>query len=253
MPEYDPAMKVPYAFVVKINDFGKFAHKPTINSTYKRGSLQPMIDLSSDSLSTIYYTIDGSSPTASSLVYKKPFSISKTADVKAIALMAGALPSDVADDHIIKYNWIPAENPGDVQQGISYNYYEPGDNSSMTSSLNSKIIASGVSNTFSLDKKQRKEKFAFDFTGYIKIMKDGQYTFYTSSDDGSKLFIDDMEVVDNDGEHGEVEKSGIAFLKKGYHKIEVKYFDSSGGNTLKVSMQAEGKNKQEISGDILFH
>lgn len=62
-----------------------------------------------------------------------------------------------------------------------------------------------------------------------------------------------MEVVDNDGEHGEIEKSGVVFLKKGFHKIEVKYFDSSGGNALKVFVQQEGKAKVEIPADILFH
>lgn len=123
----------------------------------------------------------------------------------------------------------------------------------MVSSLNSKVIASGVTNIISLDKKQRKEKFAFDFNGHIKISKDGQYTFYTSSDDGSKLFIDDIEIVDNDGEHCEVEKSGVAFLKKGFHKTEIKYFDSGGGNALKVLMQKNGGNKGEIPATILFN
>ncbi len=253
LPGYNADIKVPYAFAIKINGFGKYTLKPHINSTYKKGSLQPVIDLSGDSLSTIYYTTDGSNPTKSSLVYKKPFTISKTMQVNALALEEGALQSDVTSEQIKKYDWMPAENPGNIQPGITYKYYEPEENINMISSFKSKTITSGVTNNISLEKKQRKEKFAFEFNGYIKIPKDGQYTFYTSSDDGSKLFIDDMEVADNDGEHGEVEKSGIAFLKKGFHKIDVKYFDSSGGNALKVFMQKENGNKEEIPANILFH
>ena len=76
---------------------------------------------------------------------------------------------------------------------------------------------------------------------------------FTTSDDGSKLFIDDIEVVDNDGEHGSQEKSERAALRKGFHKIKILYFDSGGGNELKVLMEREGGIKQEISPELLFH
>jgi hypothetical protein len=101
--------------------------------------------------------------------------------------------------------------------------------------------------------KKRAEKYALSFTGYIRIDKNTQVTFFTESDDGSKLFIDDEEVVNNDGDHGAQEKSGKAILKKGFHKIKILYFDSGGGNSLKVSMQAEGGSKIEIPTAVLFH
>jgi hypothetical protein len=42
-------------------------------------------------------------------------------------------------------------------------------------------------------------------------------------------------------------------LKKGFHKIKVLYFDSGGGNSLKVLMQKEGGAKMEIPKELLFH
>ena len=78
------------------------------------------------------------------------------------------------------------------------------------------------------------------------------YTFFTESDDGSKLFIDDIEIVNNDGDHGAEEKNGIAALKKGFHKIKVLYFDSGGSNALKVLLQMQGGDKQELSPSLLF-
>lgn len=195
LPEYNPIeMKAPYAFVVKISDFGKYATRPRIHVVYIKGALQPVVDLSADSLATIYYTTDGSEPTSSSLVYKKHFTISKTRWVKAVALQEGPLPSDINSEHIIKHEWMPAQNPGNIQPGIAYKYYEPEEDINMTSSFKSNIITSGITNNISLDKKQRKEKFSFDFTGYIKILNDGRYTFYTASDDGSKLFIDQWKL-----------------------------------------------------------
>jgi hypothetical protein len=82
------------------------------------------------------------------------------------------------------------------------------------------------------------------FEGFIKINKDGIYSFSTLSDDGSKLFIDDREVVNNDGEHGSVEETGKAALKKGFHKIKVVYFDGGGGNELKVYWEAADIKKR---------
>jgi hypothetical protein len=111
----------------------------------------------------------------------------------------------------------------------------------------------GVADMISHKDKKRTEKFAFEFTGYVKIEQDGIYTFFIASDDGSMLYIDDEEIVNNDGDHGNVEKSGNAALKKGLHKIKLLYFDSGGGNSLKVSMQKEGGAKMEIPKELLFH
>ena len=104
-----------------------------------------------------------------------------------------------------------------------------------------------------MEKKLRKDRFVFRFDGYIKISKDGFYSFFTQSDDGSKLFLDGVEVVNNDGDHGTEEKIGKAALKKGFHKIEVLYYDSGGSNSLKVLMQPDGGKKEKISSGILYH
>ena len=60
-------------------------------------------------------------------------------------------------------------------------------------------------------------------------------------------------MVDNDGDHGMIEMNGKAALKKGYHKLRVVYFDSGGGNDLKVLYNAEGGTKTMLPGSILFH
>jgi hypothetical protein len=145
---------------------------------------------------------------------------------------------------------VKANNP---KAGIAYKYYEPSKNIDMVSSFTGNLVTSGVAEMIDVSKKQRKDKFAFQFEGYIKIAKDDFFTFFTVSDDGSKLFIDDVEAVNNDGDHGTVEKSGRAALKKGFHKIKVTYFDSGGDNTLKVLMESEGGKKEELPAAILFH
>jgi len=114
-------------------------------------------------------------------------------------------------------------------------------------------IKTGVVNNFNLDNKSRKSKFGFVYTGFINIAKTGLHDFYTTSDDGSLLYIDDVLIVDNNGNHGMEERSGKAILEKGLHKIKVIYFDSAGENGLSVSFNISGQNKMEVPASILYH
>jgi hypothetical protein len=253
-PEYDPnKIKAPYAYVIKINNYGQFAKKPTITTTYKNGSTQPLVSLKTNGNEAIRYTTDGTEPTVQSNLYTKPFLVNKTCIVQAKAFLDGALASDMATSKVVKYEWMKPWTVNAPQPGLIYNYYEPDDPVSLESIKNGTAKKTGTTNIISNSVKLRPEKFVLVFDGYIKIEKDGLYSFFTNSDDGSKLFIDDVEVVDNDGNHGNTEKNGKALLKKGFHRIKVLYFDGAGNNSLNVSMQADGGNKMIIPADVLFH
>jgi hypothetical protein len=70
----------------------------------------------------------------------------------------------------------------------------------------------------------RFEWFAIDYTGRFWIERPGLYRFELTSDDGSKLYIDDRLVVDNDGEHPPETRIGVLTLEGGIHRIRVSYF-----------------------------
>lgn len=94
--------------------------------------------------------------------------------------------------------------------------------------------------------------FALQFEGFIQIDQPGKYTFSTQSDDGSRLFIDDKKVVDNDGNHGVEEAAGSTTLTEGKHKIRVEYYNSDGGFWLDAFYKGPGLTKQLIPADKLF-
>ena len=52
------------------------------------------------------------------------------------------------------------------------------------------------------------DHFSGEWSGKIKIDKAGEYTFATISDDGSRLFINGKQVVDNWGLHGNRKRTG---------------------------------------------
>src|SRR6185436_18519808 len=260
LPEYNPnKITSPYAYTVKIENFGRFASKPVIKLDYSKDAMKPTIAISTDVGTLFYYTTDGSEPLQSSKIYNGPFTAEKSFTLKVIAMMGGSgenyaslIPSAIVTSEIKTYEWKNDLKISNVKAGIAYKYFEPTGKIDL-SSINNNPTSTGIADIISNNKKQRTDKFAFEFTGYIKIEKDGIYTLFTDSDDGSILYIDDEEIVNNDGDHGNVEKSGKAALKKGFHKIKVLYFDSGGGNSLKVSMQPEGGKKEVISAALLFH
>lgn len=70
----------------------------------------------------------------------------------------------------------------------------------------------------------RFEWFAIDYSGKIWIDKPGKYTWGLVSDDGSRLYIDGHQVIDNDGMHPAKGVAGVAKLKRGEHRIRISYF-----------------------------
>jgi outer membrane protein OmpA-like peptidoglycan-associated protein len=70
----------------------------------------------------------------------------------------------------------------------------------------------------------RFEWFAIDYQGRIMLPQAGTYTFRLASDDGSKLFIDGREIIDNDGIHGTNQLDAEATLTAGMHDVRVQYF-----------------------------
>ena len=96
--------------------------------------------------------------------------------------------------------------------------------------------------------------YGIRYTGHIKIETPGTYTFYTTSDDGSTLSIDNTLVVDNDGLQPASSASGTYdFATPGYYPIEVEYFEATAkvGLTLEYSSSDAAISRQNIPGSIL--
>jgi hypothetical protein len=143
-----------------------------------------------------------------------------------------------------------ADNPGSTLAGLDYKYYEG--NWSVLPNFDGLTSAKqGNVTTFDLTPRNRNDNFGFKFTGYVNVPSDGTYTFYTSSDDGSKLYIGTTEVVNNDGLHGLIEKSGTIGLKAGKHAITVTFFEAGGGESLSVSYNGPSVSKQVIPASAL--
>lgn len=70
----------------------------------------------------------------------------------------------------------------------------------------------------------RFEWFAIDYEGRFWIEEPGRYTFALISDDGSRLYLDDTPVIDNDCQHPPDLRVSAVQLEGGGHRIRVSYF-----------------------------
>lgn len=92
----------------------------------------------------------------------------------------------------------------------------------------------------------RTDFVAARYAGYLNIVQDARYTFYTESDDGSKFYIGDQLVVNNDGLHGMQERSGQIALRAGLHKVRAEFFENGGGAGMICRMEGGPIPKQVI-------
>ncbi len=138
-----------------------------------------------------------------------------------------------------------------LTQGVRYRFYH-GDWNQIPNFNAISPANSGYTNNFNLGNRDRDDYFGFQFNGYLNVPSDGEYVFYTNSDDGSQLFIDGHHVVNNDGLHGPQEVSGRIALQAGQHEIVVTFFEKTGGELLNVSWQGPGTGKQIIPNAVLF-
>ncbi len=88
-------------------------------------------------------------------------------------------------------------------------------------------------------------------SGIIHIPTSGNWTFYLRSDDGAKLWIDDMEIVDNQGTHGMQERSGIVWLEAGEHQLRTEFFEHGGYAGLELKWEGPGISKQTVPTNVL--
>jgi alpha-L-fucosidase len=222
------------------SDFGSFVH-----------SLQVMLISDRDSVD-IFYTMNGTTPTAASDRYEKPITITESAVVTARCFRNGKPVSGNSTREFKKETPWKSTLPKAVIPGISYAYFE-GTWDSVPDFKSLVPIKDGTLVRIGFEPKRQNEFFAINYTGWLLIPSDDVYSFFTDSDDGSVLYIDDQLIVDNNGLHSLLEKEGTVALAEGYHSFRVGYFNKTGSLDLTVSLRSPMMKKQAIPGGMLFH
>ena len=74
--------------------------------------------------------------------------------------------------------------------------------------------------------------YSIEYSGFINAPAERDYKFSLTSDDGSRFWIGNTLLIDNDGLHGNQKKERSIKLKAGRHRFRVEFFQLFGGSTL---------------------
>ena len=151
---------------------------------------------------------------------------------------------------------LKAETSGSglLQRGIAVDYFQPNPaNVAIETLAQLKPHTSGIvpEIVINVPQRERNDEYALRFSGTIQIAESGKYTFFISSDDGSRIYIDDKMLSNNDRLQGMREMQEAIDLTAGMHSIVVTYFNGSGGSGLEVSWAGPNFPKQKIAADRL--
>ncbi|MBW8243029.1 alkaline phosphatase family protein [Muricauda oceani] len=198
----------------------------------------------------IRYTIGNNVPTLeNSQVYQDTFYLKQTNIVKAGIFQNDQLVSTVAEGNFR----IVSKTK---QDPVQFEVFEVSGIEKLPDFTTLNPMHEGYATEFShkqaLSEDMPQEQVGVVLESYLDVTGEGTYSFFTNSDDGSKLYINGKEIVDNDGDHGVMERSGSMELSAGRHLLRVEFFNGGGGYHLDVKYSGPDTPKQIIPANKLF-
>jgi predicted alpha/beta superfamily hydrolase len=193
----------------------------------------------------IHYTVDGTDPDISSPRAEGIFEITGPAKLAIKSFAHKKTYGTISKGNFEIGNIFPAISKlkNAKSGGLKYSYYE-GKWDSLPDFKKLKPIKTGITDsTFNISKLQSPTNFAVVFEGFYKIETDGYYAFGLDSDDGSKFFLNNQLIVNQDGLHGMGNfKSYVVPLQKGFYPVRIEFFQREGGLDLQLLYLTPGTN-----------
>ena len=199
----------------------------------------------------VRYTLDGTDPVSTSPVYQNKINITNASLLKARCFVGKKPVSDITEQ---KFERVTPAQSVDILRttaGLKVSYYE-GDWDKVPDF--SSMSAKETYITQLVNNKERKgnERYGLVLQGFLLIPEAEVYNFYLSSDDGSKMYLDNVLLIDNDGLHGMVEKKGTASLAPGYHSLRIEFFEKTGDDDLQLKIESLKLKKQEAGQRVIL-
>lgn len=199
----------------------------------------------------IYYTVDGSVPTKESKLYNEPIVLKENCEVKARAFKGATgsgLAKAIAEKQSLREAQTISPEKGKLKRWVVKDYPDAVKKVDLNASNDWNLVSQ-----IGLGEYSKEEKIFMAFKGYFYAENDGIYEFFTQSDDGSLLYIEDEMVVDNGGHHAPRERSGMIALKTGWHPISVFFQQGTGGSELNVWYLYDTNEKRKLSIQLIAY
>jgi hypothetical protein len=97
------------------------------------------------------------------------------------------------------------------------------------------------------------DQFAVRWSGRVLADRTESYTFYTQTDDGVRLWVNGVQLVNDWTDHGIVENHGtIALIAGRKYDLLMEYYDNAGNGLARLLWSSAGTPKSVIPADHLF-
>jgi hypothetical protein len=124
--------------------------------------------------------------------------------------------------------------PAASMAGLNYRYYH-GSWSTLPDFERQLPVKEGVESRITLAPRERNSRFGFVFEGFLDVPTSDVYSFHLRSNDGSRLWVGDELVVENDGlKASATELSGNLPLNAGLHPFRLEFFHNTGSEFLSL-------------------
>jgi len=241
-------------FVFETWPFDQVAFHPE-GGLFKPGdSIEVTLSHPRESEGVIRYTTDGSTPTSSSPIYTEALHLSSTTVLRASVFLGNDQASSPTKGTFAEAVRMPAITPKhEIKPGLNYQLFA-GRWEQLPDFARLQPIETGIKVGVELYQWRARDNFALQYTGYFYAETEGVYTFSLISDDGSRLLLDEIEIILNDGLHASQEVKGYAWLEKGYHSFEVQYFELGGDEALNLLYLRPGTTyPTSVPNRLFFH
>lgn len=208
----------------------------------------------------IFYTLDGSAPDEQSKLYEKPFALNlkpgEKTEVKTVVVNEKGRKSVVHAAVILRREPLKALELSEKTAGVNLKFYK-GAFQSIKEMNAAQPFETGETKSVMLPQFAKKtddlrEAFGAAFDGYIYAPEDAIYEFEIESADGATLAVGGETIVDLSDAREKQKKTGLVPLSKGYHRFEMRYFQTGGAAVLNLRWGIKGTGLRRIYGNELF-
>ncbi len=198
------------------------------------------------------YTLNNTLPTTQSAVLDRPLLINTTTTVQLAAFTGNGSKGDTYTLHYRKEAIHPPVMAANAFPGLTCRYYK-------SFFKNTAALQNAQpDSTFTIDSIHvpstiTAPSFALQYSGYLRVPQTGIYSFYLTCDDGGILSVAGREVVNNDGLHSAIEKSGQIALENGLQPLHLSFIEGGGGYKLQLLYSLNGSDKLPVPASWLMH
>jgi hypothetical protein len=200
---------------------------------------------------SVYYTLDGSSPSTNSLLYTGAFQVTNTLAVKARAVKPGWAQSPVA---LASFFSASSLGTGTGLVGAYYsNHFPTNAYSGAPTLVRTDAVVNFNWGSGSPDPSISVDHFTARWTGSVQPIFNETYTLYTTTDDGVRLWVNGQLLIDHWVDQGPTEWSGsLPLVAQQKYNLEMDYYENGGGAAASLSWSSPSTGKTNIPQTQLY-